>query len=179
MLSSLNPIYSATGGSKTPPIRVGDGESQSSDRTKKTPEPASVRNASSLEELKAVRQLEARDREVRAHEQAHLGAAGNLALGGANFTYATGPDGKRYAIGGEVNIDISEIAGDPEATLKKADMIRRAALAPRKPSSQDLRIAGKAAAMVNQAQLKLLQQQAESGQSESGRPPVNTLDITV
>ncbi|WP_084190967.1 putative metalloprotease CJM1_0395 family protein [Methylomarinum vadi] len=177
MLSSVSPIHNTTGGSHRPAIRLGDDGSQTSDRTKKTPGPAPAQNALSLEELKAVQQLETRDREVRAHEQAHLGAAGNLALGGANFTYATGLDGKRYAIGGEVNIDIAEIAGDPEATLKKADMIRRAALAPSKPSSQDQRVAGKAAAMANQAQLELLRLKTEG--EPSRHPPGITLDITV
>ena len=44
------------------------------------------------------------DREERQHEQAHLSAAGGHARGGPSYQYETGPDGKRYAVGGEVSI---------------------------------------------------------------------------
>ncbi len=57
-----------------------------------------------------------RDREVRAHEMAHLAAAGGLASSGATFTYQHGPDGVSYAIGGEVKIDTSS-GSNPEETI--------------------------------------------------------------
>jgi len=40
-----------------------------------------------------IRKLKARDQEVRQHEQAHLSAAGGLAVSAASFTYQKGPDG--------------------------------------------------------------------------------------
>lgn len=46
---------------------------------------------------------------MRAHEQAHKTAAGGLAQGGATFEYQTGPDGKQYAVSGEVKIDTSPV----------------------------------------------------------------------
>ncbi len=110
----------------------------------------------SLQDLKQIQQLKSRDQEVKAHEQAHLSAAGSLATGGASFTYQTGPNGVRYAIGGEVNIDTSAVDGDPAATLRKADTIRRAALAPAEPSSQDQMVAAKAAAMSAKASIELV-----------------------
>lgn len=58
-------------------------------------------------DLKVVSELKQRDAEVKAHEAAHLAAAGGIATGGASFSYQQGPDGIRYAIGGEVNIDTS------------------------------------------------------------------------
>ncbi|WP_446811946.1 putative metalloprotease CJM1_0395 family protein [Methylomonas sp. 2BW1-5-20] len=119
------------------------------------------------EQQRQVDNLKARDREVRNHEQAHLSAAGNLAVSGAQFSYVTGPDGQRYASGGEVGIDVSEVAGDPEATLRKAEIIRRAALAPTNPSSPDQSIAAKAAAMANKARAELLNLQKEP--SRNGR----------
>lgn len=100
--------------------------------------------------------LKARDREVRTHEQAHLSAAGGLAMGGASFEFVTGPDGQRYATGGEVSIDTSGVPGDPAATLRKAETIRRAALAPAQPSGQDYSVASKATAMANQARMEML-----------------------
>ncbi|MGR9051798.1 MAG: putative metalloprotease CJM1_0395 family protein [Gammaproteobacteria bacterium] len=119
------------------------------------------------DELQQIQQLKARDSEVRAHEQAHLNAAGGIAVSAASFTFQTGPDGKRYAVGGEVQISTSPVVGDPEATLKKAETIRRAALAPAQPSSQDYSVAADAAAMANQARIDLLQQNREAGNNTS------------
>lgn len=79
-----------------------------------------------------LKQLQQRDRIVRAHEQAHLAASGGLAMGGASFSYQLGSDGKQYAIGGEVRIDVSP-GRTPEESLKKAQQIRSAALAPADP----------------------------------------------
>ena len=119
---------------------------------------ASGRSADGLDEQqqREIQALKARDSEVRAHEQAHLAAAGGLAASGASFQYVTGPDGQRYATGGEVGIDVSPVANDPQATLLKAETIRRAALAPAQPSGQDLSVASKATAMANKASAELL-----------------------
>lgn len=110
-----------------------------------------------------VSQLRARDQVVRAHEQAHLAAAGNLAAGGASFESVKGPDGRQYAVGGEVRIDTSPVQGDPAATLKKAAQIQRAALAPAQPSAQDLAVAARAAAMAQEAQMALMAQRTTEG----------------
>jgi hypothetical protein len=109
----------------------------------------------------AVSKLSARDREVRAHEAAHQAAGGQYA-GAATYTYQTGPDGKQYAIGGEVPIDASPIAGDPEATIAKMRQVRNAALAPAEPSAQDRAVAAAASAMSAQAQGELAEQKAEA-----------------
>ena len=113
-----------------------------------------------------IQALKNRDREVRNHEQAHVSAAGGIAVSGAGFQFVTGPDGQRYAVGGEVGIDTSPVAGDPVATLRKAEIIRRAALAPAQPSAQDFSVAGKAAAMANKAGVALLR--AQQGSERSG-----------
>lgn len=109
-------------------------------------------------EQQQVEELKRRDAEVKAHEQAHLAAAGNLAQGSVNFDYETGPDGNRYAVGGDVSIDTSEVAGDPRATLLKAQRIRRAASAPVDPSPQDRAVAAEAARMEANARLELSEQ---------------------
>lgn len=106
--------------------------------------------ALSLEQIKEIEQLKARDREVRAHEMAHLAAAGGLAMSGASFTYQRGADGVNYAVGGEVKIDTSS-ASTPEQTMRKAQKIRAAALAPAQPSNQDFAVAAKAAQMAAEA----------------------------
>ncbi len=113
-------------------------------------------------DLKVLSELKQRDSAVRAHEAAHLAAAGSIAMGGASFDYQLGPDGVQYAIGGEVNIDTSPISGDPAATLRKADTIRRAALAPAQPSGPDMQVAASASALAAQAQIELLQKNQDS-----------------
>ncbi|NLS94447.1 MAG: hypothetical protein GXX96_20005 [Planctomycetaceae bacterium] len=127
------------------------------------------------EEQQQVTELKDRDREVRAHEQAHLSAAGPYATGGPSYEYQEGPDGRRYAIGGEVGIDTSPVSGDPEATIEKAQQVRTAALAPASPSSQDQRIAAAATQMEAQARVELATQSQASqsvatsyGQTEGG-----------
>jgi len=102
-------------------------------------------NALSEKEQKEVAELQARDREVRSHEQAHMSAGGGL-VGGATYETTQGPDGKFYAVAGEVPIDTSE-ASSPKATITKAQKIRAAALAPAQPSSQDHAVAARASQM--------------------------------
>ncbi len=69
----------------------------------------------------------------------------------------TSPDGKQYAVGGEVKIDISPEA-DPEATLRKAEAIQAAAA---EPSSQDGSVSAQASQMAQQAQRELAEQPAD------------------
>ncbi|MEM8834515.1 MAG: putative metalloprotease CJM1_0395 family protein [Planctomycetota bacterium] len=125
------------------------------------PNRASAPNGEPLseEEQRQVEELKARDQEVRTHEQAHVAAAGSLFRGGPFYSYQTGPDGKRYAVGGSVNIDTSPVDGDPQATIQKAQQIRRAALAPAEPSSTDQQVASKASQMEAEARAELAEQQ--------------------
>ena len=111
-------------------------------------------------EQKMIEQLSARDREVRAHEQAHAAVGGQYA-GSPAYTYQRGPDGVSYAIGGEVQIDTSPIPNDPEATLRKAEQIARAASAPAEPSGQDRAVAAQAAKMAQQARVEISQKISE------------------
>lgn len=120
-------------------------------------------------ELRQVEELKQRDREVHRHESAHKAAAGSYARGGPSFEYTTGPDGRRYATGGEVQIDVSEISGDPEATLRKMQQVRRAASAPAEPSSQDRQISAKAAQIEARARAELADKTRDAGGDERGR----------
>jgi SprA family protein len=114
-------------------------------------------------EAKQLRELRARDREVHAHEQAHAAAAGSLAKGAPSYDYQRGPDGQLYAVGGEVHIDTSAVAGDPEATAEKAAKVKRAALAPAQPSQQDRAVAAAAAALEARVRIEIAQQKTENG----------------
>ncbi len=118
----------------------------------------SVRTRLTPEEQSVVAQLAETDRRVRAHEQAHLAAAGAYARGAASYSFVTGPDGKLYAVGGEVSIDTSPVPGNPEETIRKARAVQAAATAPVDPSSQDRQVAASAARMEAQAQMELMQE---------------------
>jgi hypothetical protein len=72
------------------------------------------------EEGQEVDKLKARDREVRAHEQAHLAATGSYAQGGPTFEYQRGSDNKQYAVGGEVQIDTSSSPQNADDLLDTA-----------------------------------------------------------
>lgn len=105
-------------------------------------------------ELRQIQRLAERDREVKAHEQAHVSVGAQFA-GAMSLSYERGPDGQNYAVAGEVSIDTSKVANDPQATQNKAQIIRAAALAPSDPSGQDRRIAAQANQMVVEAQSEI------------------------
>lgn len=121
----------------------------------------------SSEELEQIAELKSRDREVRSHEMAHMMVGGSLVRKGASYQYQTGPDGQRYAVGGEVSIDSSAVNEDPSATIRKMQQVKRAALAPANPSSQDHAVASAAAQAESAARQQLLQQTTEKTQSSS------------
>lgn len=141
---------------------AGPGAGRSGDETK----PAGRYAARDLteDEQRQVDQLEQRDREVRSHEQAHAAAAGRYANGGAQLSFTTGPDGRQYATGGHVNIDVGP-ANTPEATIIKAQVIRRAALAPADPSGQDRSVASAATQLERDARKQI--QEARRAELES------------
>ena len=126
-----------------------------------SPSPAGDSQELSEEEQAEVEKLRDRDREVRAHEQAHVAAAGPYSRGGPKYEYERGPDSRRYAVGGEVSIDTSAVEGDPEATIQKAQVVKRAALAPAEPSSQDRQVAAEASRMEAEARREIAKQDRE------------------
>ncbi|NVJ49377.1 MAG: catalase [Gammaproteobacteria bacterium] len=137
-----------------------DGRSNDQQRQGQS-DPTSRREAiEQREEQVEINQLKARDREVRAHEAAHAAVGGNIA-GAPSYEFQRGPDGRRYAVAGEVPIDVAAVPGDPAATIRKMQQVRRAALAPVDPSSQDQAVAAQATAREAQARAEL---QAERSQ---------------
>ncbi len=118
-----------------------------------------------------VRHLRTRDREVRSHEQAHRAVGGSFVRGGARYSYQTGPDGRQYAVGGEVSIDSSPVPGDPDATVRKARTVRRAALAPANPSPKDRQVAASASRMENQARAEMARMKEEERTEQTDEKP--------
>jgi hypothetical protein len=110
------------------------------------------------EEATASSRLKAVERDVIAHEGAHMAAGGRYA-GPVSYSYATGPDGKRYIVGGEVSISAPE-GRTPEETIQIMEQVKRAALAPGSPSPQDLRVAAAASAAQMRARAEMAKQDA-------------------
>ena len=126
-------------------------QQQSSENTPPSPESALSEEQLTQAERALLTELKQVDAEVRRHEMAHVAAGAGLITSGASFTYQRGPDGRNYAVGGEVSIDTSPVPGDPQATLRKMEQVKRAALAPAEPSTQDLRVAARATSAATKA----------------------------
>jgi len=118
----------------------------------------------SEDEERLVKDLASRDSEVRAHESAHQ-AAGGAMVGAASYTYQQGPDGKMYAIGGEVSVSMSS-GSSPQETISKAKQLAAAAMAAGDPSPQDYAVASSAKVMEMKAQQ---QKSKELMQQEQGK----------
>lgn len=139
-------------------------------------EDAQIRNGKELteEQVRVVDQLELRDREVRAHEQAHAAVGGTFA-GAPSYDFSRGPDGRLYATAGEVSIDTSTVPGNPQATIDKMQTVIQAANAPAEPSGADRQVAAKAAAILAEA-LGELAQLREQQRTEQDTESEETAD---
>jgi hypothetical protein len=136
--------------------------------------PATGQKTLTPEQEKQVQQLKAADQKVRTHEQAHLSAGGGLVRGGASFQTTTGPDGKQYAIGGEVSIDTTVDPKNPDASIAKMQQVKRAAMAPSDPSPQDRSVAQSADARISDLQ----QKKTELANSEKETSKAQNSDTT-
>jgi hypothetical protein len=150
-----------------------------------TPQSASSNNAiKSQQELendpqvqREVARLKRIEQKVKAHEAAHK-AAGGPYTGAASYQYTTGPDGRRYIVGGEVSIDTSE-AGSPQATITKMQIVQRAAMAPADPSPQDRAVAAAAAAKETKARSELREmKQKEQEEQDQKKAQQQNQDMT-
>ena len=157
------------------PTELAPDAAESSDTQKKQPSSDSVKKPNgellSKSEMSLLRELQKADQSVKAHEMAHLAAAGGYAKGGATFSYQRGPDGQNYAVGGEVQVDTGKEA-TPEATIQKMQIVRQAALAPVDPSPQDQLVAAHATLQISESSKEL--QLAQAVQSQQPATPAAT-----
>ena len=138
------------------------------DSTKETTEEkrnTQMVNGKELEpdEVQYVRELERIDRNVKAHEAAHIAAGGGVVSGGASYGYTRGPDGKMYAVFGEVPISMKK-GKTPEETIQNARQIVAAAMAPADPSPQDYKVAASAMQMESQARVEQSQEKIQENE---------------
>lgn len=120
--------------------------------------PAAGQGQLSEAQRQEVQELQQRDAHVRAHEAAHQAAGGDL-TGPASFSFQVGPDGRSYAVGGEVPVQ-ARSGRTPDETIAIARRVRAAALAPADPSPADLA----AAASATQVELRAMQQKRQQAE---------------
>ncbi len=136
-----------------------------------------------------LRRLQARDRRVRAHEQAHNLAGGGQVAPAVRYRYQTGPDGRRYAVGGQVHAPAGG-GGSPEKALEHSADLRRAAVAPTRPSYQDritlnhafvqeerLRSQIEQAREIQRLQQKVQQAQQSTDSQDQASPPTPSAEV--
>ena len=173
--NSDSSTYNASGkiaDDKTIAQREGNADSDQDDaeqEKQQSAEEVSEQEELQLEqELQQIKELKARDTEVRMHEQAHAAVGGQYA-GSPSYEYQRGPDGTNYAVGGEVPIDVGVINGDPQATIDKMQTVRAAALAPAEPSGADRAIAADATQKIAAAQAELASADDEDSSEDKSR----------
>jgi hypothetical protein len=130
------------------------------------------------EQQRQVTRLKEIDQNVRAHEAAHLRAGHGVVTSGASYTYTYGPDGKAYAVGGEVGVDTSAEA-KPQANIDKGRRIQAAALAPSDPSPQDYRVAGVGAQLEARGRADLATGQGARNRVAAAYQPAETTGGTI
>ena len=132
----------------------GNSDNAEQEKNQTTEQEAAKEEQQLAQQALQIKELKARDTEVRVHEQAHAAVGGQHA-GSPSYEYQRGPDGTNYAVGGEVQIDVGAISGDPQATIEKMQTVRAAALAPAQPSGADRAIAADATQKIATAQAEL------------------------
>jgi len=137
---------------KSPKLRNPDNETEKSTNGQKL----------SKEEQKEVKELERIDRQVKSRELTHRAVAGNYARGSVYFDYVTGPDGKRYAEEGHINIDSRPVPNNPEATIRKARAIRSVELSTTNTSPQNRTVSAEIAKIEREARMELKTEQREA-----------------
>jgi hypothetical protein len=96
-----------------------------------------------------------------------MAAGAGIVRGGASYSFQKGPDGRDYAVGGEVSIDTGE-GKTPEETIIKMERVRAAALAPANPSGQDIRVAADATSKAAKARMELIKENDSNGSQKTG-----------
>lgn len=143
-------------------------ETKKEDKSKTTEKKSS--DELTPEEQQEIAKLKETDMKVKAHEQAHIAAAAGINASAPSYDYQEGPDGQKYAVGGEVNVSFNE-TGDPEKDKASAETMKRAAMAPADPSSQDRAVARNADKMISEDEKKIQelkeQERAQKDQEKS------------
>lgn len=161
----------------------GSGKTAGESQTAETVDPSNTASGElrlTGQETLVLRELQKVDQSVRTHELAHMAAAAGLAKGGPSYSYQRGPDGKNYAVAGEVHIDTSR-EPTADATVEKMRQVRRAALAPADPSPQDQKVAAQATILMGEAmqEMRLAAAASPAATGQTTAAPVSVYESDV
>lgn len=148
------------------PIEASTAETPSAQSNTAQAKMAQTQGGLTPEQQQAISELKAIDSEVKAHEQAHVAASAGLSVSAPSYSYQMGPDGKKYAVGGEVSISFVQ-TGDPEKDIAGAEAMKAAALAPVNPSGQDRAVARNADRMIVEMKQQIVEQEDEARKAEA------------
>ncbi|MCP4269219.1 MAG: hypothetical protein GY777_27230 [Candidatus Brocadiaceae bacterium] len=125
----------------------------------------------SPEEQKEIEKIRKNSRNVKRRELVYRAVVGNHVRGAASFQYETGPDGMKYAIAGHTAIDTRPIINNPEASIRKAQAIKRTKI--------DQSVAVEVEKMEREARLALKEKQRkESVETTKADNTEDTIDTT-
>lgn len=119
-------------------------------------------------------QMESRSRRIVEHENRHAAilrdAPDNTADAKPQFVHKQGPDGRKYAVAGEVNTDLKPIPGNPHATEQKAESVYRSALGNADRSQSDYDAARQAMFVAQEARQAKMIQRNSAGKPAMASP---------
>ena len=132
---SINQIYSELSSKYAQLNKIDQEEKVEATRKKDYIEQSSGTNKYDEKDFaKVLEKFKQTDEKVRTHEQIHASIGHTTAP--ISYTYQQGPDGKMYAVGGQVRLDTS-IPKEPKAAAFKLDMLQKAASGPIDSSGAD------------------------------------------
>ena len=109
-----------------------------------------------------IQKLDQPGTDIGRYERSHLAVAGMAIRGGPHHEYRLGSDGRVYALGGEVSLDLNTGTGNSQKSLAKMEQGRRAELVPaNRLAIDDQRVAVLARYDVQRTDLETLDQQDE------------------
>lgn len=135
--------------------------------------PAAVKMGSPDSESET-QQMDHRSRKIVNHENKHSAVLRDSSYSADDakprFVEQQGPDGRKYAVGGEVNTDLRPIPGNPDATEKKAESVYRSAIGDSDRSESDNEAARRAMFAAQEARRAKAMKRAESGDGSMESP---------
>lgn len=122
----------------------------------------------SLEDRQELARLQQQDITVRTRDMAYVAATAGVS-GGFTVRYETGPDGRRYAVEANVQLDTSD-AATPEQSLAKARALRAALMSAGGDATRDASATARAAALEYRARAEIARAHRDLEQARDAGP---------
>lgn len=131
---SASTVYSLLALKKSELANIDKKEMQKSTFEKKDEVVLGQKNYDEADYSRVLEKFKSIDNKIRTHEQTH--ASSGTTTSGIKYNYQAGPDGKLYATGGYVNLNVS-IPKDESEAIAKLNEIQKASSSPSGLSGAD------------------------------------------